>query len=219
MPTTDLMIQALVAMRNDPQGVGPQHFWQLVERFRADLVNQAYALLGRQDEAEDVAQESLCQAFQDLAQLRDPQALGAWLREINRRNAIRLAKKRREQARHEERLPTGANPAIRAERTPADLEREKLARAIDALPDEYRMVVLFRFWEHRSYEEISQILGVPAGTVNSRMARAYRLLCERLKPARPQPPARPAVTPPAGSVTPPVRQKDYAPCAREESSS
>jgi len=219
MPTTDLMIQALVAMRHDPNGPGPQHFWQLVERFRADLVNQALALLGNQQDAEDVAQESLCQAFQDLAQLRDPQALGAWMRTLNKRNAIRFARKRRAQFHREERLPTGANPAVHETRAHGDLERERLARAIDGLPDEYRAVVLFRFWEHRSYEEIGEILGVPVGTVNSRMARAYRLLCQRLKPAALKPSVQTGVTPPAGSLTPPARMERHAPCASEESSS
>ena len=87
MATTAMMIEALVAMRHDERGVPVDHFWQLVERFRADLVNQAVAILGDRQDAEDVAQDSLCRAFRCLSQLRDPQKLGSWLRNINRNNA------------------------------------------------------------------------------------------------------------------------------------
>ena len=94
MPTTAMMIDALVAMRHEPGGVQADHFWQLVERFRADLVNQAVALLGNRPDAEDVAQDSLCRAFRCLSQLKDPQKLGSWLRTINRNNALQALRRR-----------------------------------------------------------------------------------------------------------------------------
>ena len=188
MPTTQMMIEALVAMRHDPGGVSPEHFWQLVERFRADLVNQAFSILGCQQDAEDVAQESLCQAFQDLAQLREPEALGTWLRTINRHNALRLAKHRRKMKEREERLPTGANPvdggsmSSQTQSGPQEQMLERLTRAIDALPEEYRSVVVLRYWEHLSYEEIAQRERIALGTVKSRLARADRHLFQRLRP-------------------------------------
>ncbi|MCK6470271.1 MAG: RNA polymerase sigma factor [Planctomycetes bacterium] len=191
MPTTQLMIEALVEMRHDPGGISPEHFWQLVERFRADLVNQAFAILGNQQDAEDVAQESLCQAFQDLSALRDPRALGAWLRSINRHNAVRLVRYRRQKAEREERLPTGAQPVERGWQQARSSDGqgemlERLVKAIDGLAEEYREVVLFRYWEHLSYEEIAARLGVPLGTVKSRLARADRHLFQRLRTTLPQ---------------------------------
>ncbi len=90
MPTTTLMIDALVDLRQAPEGAAQEHFWKLVERFRADLVNQALAILGQQQDAEDIAQESLCQAYQELHTLQNPQRLGVWLRTINRCNALDL---------------------------------------------------------------------------------------------------------------------------------
>ncbi|GMV79073.1 MAG: hypothetical protein AMXMBFR7_02570 [Planctomycetota bacterium] len=189
MPTTDLMIQELVKLRHDPKGVSPTAFWQLVERFRADLVNQALAVLGSLSDAEDVAQESLCQAFQSLSELRDPEKLGHWMRAINRRNAIRAARRRRLQSQREGRLPTDAQPAIAPAAAGSRAPLERLARTIDGLPEENRTVVVLRFWEGRTYDEIAQILGVPVGTVNSRMARAYRLLARVLPPPVASPPA------------------------------
>ena len=66
MPTTDLMIEALIRHREDPENVPLDQFWLLVERFRADLVNQGFAILGNLQDAEDVAQESLCRSYRDL---------------------------------------------------------------------------------------------------------------------------------------------------------
>jgi len=47
MPTTDMMIEALLHLRDAEGAVRVDKFWQLVERFRADLVNQAFAILGK----------------------------------------------------------------------------------------------------------------------------------------------------------------------------
>lgn len=55
MPTTAMMIESLIQMRHDPGGVPVDQFWALVERFRADLVNQALAVLGNQNDAEGAA--------------------------------------------------------------------------------------------------------------------------------------------------------------------
>lgn len=177
MATTAMMIEALMEMRTDPSARTHERFWLLVERFRADLVNQAMAILGNQNDAEDVAQESLCEAFQDLSALKDPAKLGAWLRSINRCNALNLRRKRgRMKARHEKLEADGQE--TRAE--PTDLEW--VARAVDSLPEHYREAVVLRFWEKRSTEEIALILGIPAGTVKSRLSRADEILFRKLRP-------------------------------------
>lgn len=187
MPTTAMMIEALLEMRTDPGGVSPEHFWQLVERFRAGLVNQAFAILGNQADAEDVAQESLCQAFQDLHTLADPKRLGVWLRQINRCNALDLQRKRaREKLRATgsgenwaapETTPTGTNLDDVRRRTNVEL----VACAVDALPEPFREAVVLRYWEKRSYEEMAEFLSVPLGTVKSRLARADRMLVSKLR--------------------------------------
>ena len=175
MTTTSLMIEALVALRQDPTSATSEHFWILVERFRADLVNQAVAILGNQSDAEDVAQESLCEAFQDLGELQDPRKIGKWLRGINRHHALSLRRKRERDRARVEKLE---RPALET-REGNDLER--IARAVDALPAPYREVVVLRFWEKRTTEEIASLLGIPRGTVKSRLFRADRTLYERLR--------------------------------------
>ncbi|MCZ7646346.1 MAG: sigma-70 family RNA polymerase sigma factor [Planctomycetota bacterium] len=187
MPTTAMMIEALVAMRHDPGGVPHDHFWQLVERFRADLVNQAVGILGNRPDAEDVAQDSLCIAFRNLGQLQDPLKLGGWLRSINRNNALLMLRRRRV-----ERLQTRGQldaqlPAPATTPTGTKLEAagrrqtmDKVARAVDSLPEPFREIVVLRYWERLKNPEIAARLGIPEGTVKSRLARADRILVKAL---------------------------------------
>lgn len=188
MPTTAMMIEALVALRHQPGGVPADHFWQLVERFRAELVNQAVAVLGNRPDAEDAAQESLCLAFRNLVQLQDPHKLGSWLRSINRNTALQALRRRRQEPL---RAPSALYPQIAAPATTPtgsnlELSRrsrsiELVALAVDELPEEFRDVVVLRYWEKLKNDQIAQRLGIPDGTVKSRLARADRILHEKLR--------------------------------------
>ncbi|MCW8133035.1 MAG: RNA polymerase sigma factor [Planctomycetota bacterium] len=195
MPTTDMMIEAFIQHQKDPLAAPIHHFWQLVDRFRADLINQGYAILGNLQDAEDVAQETLCRAYRELHQLNDPTKLGAWIRSINRCNALDLRRRRKREcnARHEIQ-EQGSDPATGGF-TQVDV-KELIARAVDSLPEDLRTVVVFRYWEHLPYQEIARRLNMPLGTVKSQLARADRLLERRLqvvlapgqKPAAPSEP-------------------------------
>jgi RNA polymerase sigma-70 factor, ECF subfamily len=190
MPTTAIMIEALITMRHEEGGVPEEHFWQLVERFRADLVNQAFAILSNQADAEDVAQCALAKAFRMLPTLKDPQKLGSWLRTINHRTAlnhIRSRKRSNVHLHHTGKLdtkmaaplttPTGSD----VEAVSRNVTIDQVARAVDTLPDGYREVVVLRYWEHLDTEQVANRLGIPAGTVKSRLARADRMLLEKLR--------------------------------------
>ena len=188
MPTTAVMIQALIELRHQEGGVRDEHFWKIVERFRADLINQALAILENQADAEDVAQESLAQAFVQLDSLRDPQKLAHWLRSINRCNALDL--RRRHKSQREQRLATGEQESLTQEQfphrmaTPAEETRDTAAlviRAVDSLPDIHREVMVLRCWEKMTLEQIAAHLGLPLGTVCSRIARADEILFKKLK--------------------------------------
>lgn len=184
MPTTDLMIEALLHMRDAQGGVRVDQFWQLVERFRADLVNQAFAILGSPQDAEDVSQDTLCKAFLELHTLRDVKKLGIWLRTINRCQALNV--RRRRQRAKEERLSTGQfstleGPSEEQDPAPGAPAGDGVVAAVDALPEPFRQVVVLRYWEKLSTAQIALRLNVPAGTVRSRLTRADNLLARRLK--------------------------------------
>ncbi|MCK6472118.1 MAG: RNA polymerase sigma factor [Planctomycetes bacterium] len=196
MQTTAQMIEALVDMRQQPGGVPVEHFWKLVERFRADLVHQAYVMLRSQADAEDIAQLSLCEAFQSMHTLREPEKLGVWLRGINRRNALDLLR-RRKSAREQRlntgeldtlKLPDGSGP--RASTPPGGtssnnplsmrVNADDVMKAVESLPENFRDAVLLRYMEGLSCDEIAIRLGVPGGTVRSRLCRADAMLIRKL---------------------------------------
>lgn len=196
MQTTAQMIEALVDMRQQPGGVPVEHFWKLVERFRADLVHQAYVMLRSQADAEDIAQLSLCEAFQSMHTLREPEKLGVWLRGINRRNALDLLR-RRKSAREQRlntgeldtlKLPDGSGP--RASTPPGGTSSnnplsmrvgaDDVMKAVESLPENFRDAVLLRYMEGLSCDEIAIRLGVPGGTVRSRLCRADAMLIRKL---------------------------------------
>jgi RNA polymerase sigma-70 factor (ECF subfamily) len=187
------MIEAFLELRRRPGDLTEEHFWHLVQRFRAELVNQAFAVLGNVADAEDVAQETLCQAFERIGTLEDPRKLGNWLRKMNRGNALYLYRRRKtERGRVSGRLsleiaapettPTGQ--LKETERKLSDAER--VSRAMETLPGVFRSVVVMRYWEKSSYEEIAERMGLPVGTVKSRLARADLMLNQALRRLRRQ---------------------------------
>ena len=182
MPATES--ETLIRMAENPSSLPSDDFLKLLERFRADLINQAFVILGNQEDAEDVAQETLSKAYLRLHQLRDLSKLDSWLRAINRHFALRLLKRR--SFRSEERLGTAQADALEARKetafsTTAVNNLDYILRVVDNLPQQYREVLVLRFWEKLTNEQIAQRLGVPLGTVCSRMARASQMLVQKVK--------------------------------------
>jgi RNA polymerase sigma-70 factor, ECF subfamily len=105
------------------------------------------------------------------------------LRGINRHVALRLRQRTRAK---EKRLETAQVNALQAPKTTtlstsAIKALDRVLRAVDSLPTQYREVLVLRYWEKLSNEEIANRLGIPLGTVGSRMARANSILAEKLK--------------------------------------
>lgn len=185
MRTTELMIEAIRLYRQENAERYLEEFWRLVERRRADLLNQAFALLGNIEDAEDVVQETLRVTFSRLDSLRDLTALTRWMRAVNRKIALYVLRKRRQERKATKRLEAlcrgeAGSAGEAAETEEADV-RGLVMLAVDALPDPLRELVTLRYLEGLSYEKISERLGVPLGTVKSRMFRADKLLQGRLR--------------------------------------
>src|SRR5208283_1893267 len=85
-----------------PEGELPEKFWEVVEQYRGELINQALALLGNLEDAEDAVQETFCEVFRNRGKMKDLRSLGAWLRTVNQSNALdRLRHKKRESTRED----------------------------------------------------------------------------------------------------------------------
>jgi RNA polymerase sigma-70 factor (ECF subfamily) len=152
-------------------------FRALVETYQDRVFALCAALAGA--DAEDVAQETFLRVHRAIGGFdpRGAASLSTWMLTIARRLCTDRARGAR--LRVEVPLVTDA-PTIDAgdEGDPVERRRlrERLVRAIQALPEEQRAVVALREWDGLSYEEIAALEGVPVGTVRSRLARAREAL-------------------------------------------
>ena len=147
----------------------------LVERYQDRVYDLAYRITGHHADAQDAAQESFVKAYRSLRTFRGDASFSTWLHRIAV-NAALDAVRRRPPASPapDERAGASLDPlADRAERVEA---RERIHRAIAALPLEQRVVVTLRDVQGWSYEEIAAIVEIPIGTVRSRLARGREAL-------------------------------------------
>jgi len=180
MATTTSAQQILRGMPVDAEL--PEACWELIARYRGELLNQAFAMLSNQEDAEDVVQETFADAFRQREKILQLQSIGAWLRAINRTNALTRARKRQMNGRKIER-----KQALLPERhatsggfTAIEL-REAMARAMETLPTQQRAIVTMRYWENLPHEEIARRLKLPEGTVRRSFHEANLHLYERLR--------------------------------------
>ncbi len=146
--------------------------------------NLARWLLRNGADAEDVAQEAMLRALRFFGTFHGGDAR-AWLLKIVRNTCFTWLKSRRPAELAEE-FDETLHVAPRGDAvTPESLaiagdERERLARALEALPPRFREVLVLRELEGCSYQEIAEIAGIPMGTVMSALARGRRKLQEAL---------------------------------------
>ena len=142
----------------------------------------AYSVVRHKQDAEDVAQEAFTRAYRRFAQLRDRERFRAWLVRITWRLALDHRRGDRRRLVREEAAGEPWTPAERLEDRAIAAERSaRLWRAIDALPEKLRLVVVLVSIEEQSVKDVAALLGAPEGTVKSRLFDARQKLKEWLR--------------------------------------
>lgn len=142
----------------------------------ADRVHRfALTILRARHLAEEVVQETMVAVWKGAQRFRGASKVSTWVFGIARNQALGLLRKESRAAR--EVLPPLVEP------DPADAigRQQRVLAALDTLPEEHRAVVFLAFYEGLPYREIATALGIPEGTVKSRMYHAKRGLLEKLK--------------------------------------
>ena len=157
-------------------------FHELLDRYAGYLFGVAASMVGNAADAEDVVQETLLGAFRGLRGFEGRSSVKTWLTSILiRQTAMRRRSAGRRPAASLESVPEAASGPSASHPTEATDTRIDLAAAIAELSPDHREVIVLRELSGMSYEEMSEALGVPRGTIESRLFRARRQLQERLE--------------------------------------
>lgn len=157
-------------------------FTRLVEVYREPVYRLALRMCGNAADADEAAQEAFLAAWRALPNFRGECRFSTWLYQLTTHAAIDLL---RREKRHS---TVGAlegvempDPAPGPQQQAEQSERRRAVQeAVLALPPEQRQVVVLRFMQELSYQEIGMALHLPAGTVKSRLNRAKAALREIL---------------------------------------
>lgn len=162
--------------------------WLVAECYEA-VYRYAFRLTGAAVDAEDLTQQAFLVAQQKFTQLRQPESARSWLFAILRNCWLKTWKRQEAVSASGIGLDLDAVPSAVEDAQPIDSDR--LQEAISEIPAEFRVVLAMFYFENFSYREIADELGLPMGTVMSRLARAKRHLRARLfeqeAPTTPEP--------------------------------
>ena len=167
-------------------------FEELVAKYQRQMYRVAYRLTGNHDDAQDLIQDALFEAFRNFHRFETGTRFDRWLYRIMTNRHI-------DRVRRSSRLPvlsldqpadplTGREPSWEVASEIGDPEQtlvedvldERIQAALNELPEEYRQTVILADIEEMSYEEVARVLRCPVGTVRSRLHRGRHLLRERL---------------------------------------
>jgi RNA polymerase sigma factor (sigma-70 family) len=169
---TDEQLLRRVAQRRDADALG-----QLYLRHRTGLLALSYRLIGDRHTAEDVVQDALVTVWGRAARFEGRSTVRSWLYGVVRYHALNRRRQRP--------LPladtTDLDEVASDEHGPealslAAVTRDQLAAAMERLPEHHREIITLAFVAELSRPEIAEVLGVPVGTVKSRLHRARREL-------------------------------------------
>jgi RNA polymerase sigma-70 factor (ECF subfamily) len=159
-------------------------FGQLMHRYAGAVYNLAYRMLGNAEDAEDAGQEIFLRAYTRLASFDRQRRFSTWLLSIGSNYCIdRLRRRRFAWMTLEDAAFALPSKERGPERTALDHERQAIVqRALQKLPENYRVVTVLRYWNDLSYEEIARVTGLTESTIKTRLHRARHMLAEALGP-------------------------------------
>ncbi|MFC1554559.1 sigma-70 family RNA polymerase sigma factor, partial [candidate division KSB1 bacterium] len=163
----------------------------LLKKYRGAIYSLIFKMVQSRGEAEDLVQETFIKAFSALASFNDEYAFSTWLFKIASNNCIDHLRKKRLKTLSLDK-PTESKDGTMPKDLPDSIinpemqliENEKQSMidlAIQDLPKKYRIAIIMRHKEEKSYEEISEALEIPLGTVKARIFRAREKLKKYLK--------------------------------------
>lgn len=153
-------------------------FTYLFNRYR-DAIRRLFAQrLGGTTDADDLLQETFIKVYINLGRYNPDYTFGQWVYTIARNTFVDFRRRRQEDLPIDERFAAPASPAPTPEESVINLQqRSQIEQYLDRLAPRYRQLILMRFFEEYSYEEIAAKLALPLGTVKTQIHRAREQMC------------------------------------------
>lgn len=167
-------------------------FAEIVARYRGQITNFLYRFLNDYEESVDLAQETFVRVYFALDRYHTEYAFSTYIYRIASNLAISELRKRKRrrimsltglfQGEEQDAEFQPEDGAALPDQLLVETERDRIiAKAIAALPEKYRLPIVLRDVEQRSYEEVAAIMGLGLGTTKSRISRGRGLLREKLQ--------------------------------------
>ncbi|UYV13974.1 MAG: sigma-70 family RNA polymerase sigma factor [Phycisphaera sp.] len=163
---------------------------EIVERYQRRIYTLCLRILGNADDAEELTQETLVKALTGLERFDGRANLGTWLHRIATNACYTRIRSDRVRSKGRVPWPEGGEPEARSrvqrsdEVLDAGQRQRHVAMALDQIQPEHRVVLVLRDVQGLEYEQVAEVLGVPMGTIKSRLFRArlaLRQAIERLE--------------------------------------
>jgi RNA polymerase sigma factor (sigma-70 family) len=159
---------------------------ELMQRYKDSIYFMALKMVNNKDDAMDLTVETFGKAFENIEKYKPDFAFSTWLFRIATNNCIDFIRKKRlnvvslqslsEEDKDEKQLQIASDTLNPEQTSIKKQESEKLKSIVDQLPQRYRTLIILRYYDEQSYEEIAQQLDLPLGTVKAQLFRARDLM-------------------------------------------
>lgn len=175
------------ALQNDQKA-----YAELMVRYKDSIYFMILKMVNNKEDANDLTVEAFGKAFENIEKYRPEFAFSTWLFKIATNNCIDFIRKKRlktfsidetfDSQEGDERKMDFASEGLDPEEKMIKKQKNDLMRTIvDKLPIRYKQLVIMRYFDERSYEEIAEELDLPLGTVKAQLFRARDLLFNTIK--------------------------------------
>jgi RNA polymerase sigma-70 factor (ECF subfamily) len=163
---------------------------EIMQRYKDSIYFMALKMVNNKDDAMDLTVETFAKAFENLGKYKPEYAFSTWLFRIATNNSIDFIRKKRlnvvsldtltEEQGEDKYLQVRAEGLNPEETSIRKQESEKLKNMVEQLPLRYRTLIVLRYYEELSYEEIAKQVDIPIGTVKAQLFRARDLMANIL---------------------------------------
>lgn len=169
----------------------PEAFSELVSLYEKKVYNLAYRLTGNHQDAEDMYQEAFLRVYRMLPDFRGDASFSTWLYRIVSNTCVDELRRRKRQRTVSINAAVETNDGEMERELPSDEDtpedqlqrvevRHLVQYGLEGLDEEFRLVLVLRYVNELSYNQIAEATGLPLGTVKSRLNRALKALKEKL---------------------------------------